>query len=222
MLLFSASLSSETDVDFLRSNLLHGIDTPSKLGAFSSSDMARKQSKTFTEKETQIMRVFWERGESTVWDVLDALGNDRPYNSILTIIRVLQRKGHLKHRRQGRGYVYRVAAPQEKSKARVLARLIDDLFDGSRVSLLLNLVQTGGLTIQELDTVRRKLNKLLDLAVCGSGSDCILDCLDGSPASARISCPGLGGDTGLHTACSVTSSCARIAACCDTSPLLAS
>jgi predicted transcriptional regulator len=83
----------------------------------------------------------------------------RHYNTILTIIRVLERKGHIRHRQDGRVFIYRASAPQQKSQTRVLQQVIEDVFGGSPESIVLNLVDTGRLTLDDLDAIRRKLKK---------------------------------------------------------------
>src|SRR5262245_25289373 len=121
--------------------------------------MARRPSRTFTERELEIMQILWEKKEATVRDIQQALPPGRHYNTILTIIRVLERKGHINHRQEGRGFVYRAVAPQHESKSRVVAQVIDDVFGGSSKSMMLSLVEAGNLTIDELDEIRRKLRK---------------------------------------------------------------
>jgi predicted transcriptional regulator len=121
--------------------------------------MARQQSKSFTEKELEIMQIFWEKGEATVRDVQEALAPDRPYTSVLTIVRVLERKGHITHRQEGRGFVYRPVATPDESKSKVLAHVIEDVFGGSSESVVLSLVETGNLTLEELDRIRHKLRR---------------------------------------------------------------
>jgi predicted transcriptional regulator len=67
-----------------------------------------RQSETLTEAELRIMNVLWGRGSGTVQEVLDSI-DQRPmlaYNSVLTTIRVLEKKGYLKHLKDGRAHVY--------------------------------------------------------------------------------------------------------------------
>jgi predicted transcriptional regulator len=85
------------------------------------------------------------------------LPGERHYNSVLTIIRVLERKGHLAHRAEGKAHVYRARQQPEKSKGRVLAHLIKQVFGGSAASLVLHLVETGDLTEEDLREVRSKM-----------------------------------------------------------------
>jgi BlaI family transcriptional regulator, penicillinase repressor len=119
--------------------------------------MPRTPSKTFTDKELEIMRVIWEVGEATAREIQERLPGDRHYNSVLTIIRVLERKGHLAHRLQGKAHVYRARQQPETSRSRVLGHMIKQVFGGSAASLVLHLIETGDLTEDDLREVRSKI-----------------------------------------------------------------
>ena len=119
--------------------------------------MPRTPSKTFTDKEMEIMRVVWELGEATAKQIQEKLPGERHYNSVLTIIRVLERKGHLMHRPEGKAHVYRAKSTQEKSRSKVLGHLIKQVFGGSAASLVLHLVETGDLTEEDLSEVRQQM-----------------------------------------------------------------
>ena len=124
--------------------------------------MPRMPSKSFTDKEIEIMQVVWELGEAAVKDIQDRLPGDRHYNSVLTIIRVLERKGHLVHRIEGRAHIYRAKVNQEKTRRRVLSHLVKNVFGGSAATMVLNLVETGDLTRKDLDEIRRKISTRSD------------------------------------------------------------
>src|SRR5262245_60229257 len=119
--------------------------------------MPRTPTKTFTDKELEIMRVIWEVGEATAREIQERLPGERHYNSVLTIIRVLERKGHLTHRQQGKAHVYRACQRPEKSRSRVLGHLIKQVFGGSAASLVLHLLETGDLTEEDLREVRSQM-----------------------------------------------------------------
>jgi len=119
--------------------------------------MPRMPSKTFTDKELEIMRVVWERGEATAREIQAQLAGERHYNSVLTIIRVLERKGHVTHRVAGKAHVYRARQQPAKSRRRVLSHLIRQVFGGSAASLVLHLVETGDLTEDDLREVRQQM-----------------------------------------------------------------
>jgi predicted transcriptional regulator len=119
--------------------------------------MPRKPSAGFTDKELEIMKIIWERGEATVKDIQERLPGDRHYNSVLTIIRVLERKRHLVHRTEGKTYVYSAGEGRDQARSRMLRHLVKNVFGGSAASVVLNLVQTGDLTNEDLDRIRRKI-----------------------------------------------------------------
>ena len=119
--------------------------------------MSRTPSKTFTEKELEIMRVIWGSSEATAREIQARLPGERHYNSVLTIIRVLERKGHLAHRVDGKAHVYRTRQQPDTSRRRVLSHMVRQVFDGSAASLVLHLVDTGALTESDLQDVRQRL-----------------------------------------------------------------
>jgi BlaI family transcriptional regulator, penicillinase repressor len=122
--------------------------------------MPRKPSTVFTDKELEIMKVVWQMGEATVKEIQGRLPGDPHYNSVLTIIRVLERKGHLVHRAEGKTYFYRAGESKEKARARLLRHLVDQVFGGSAASVVLNLVQAGDLTPKDLDDIRGKIARM--------------------------------------------------------------
>jgi BlaI family transcriptional regulator, penicillinase repressor len=119
--------------------------------------MARKPSKGFTDRELEIMKIVWQMGEATVKEIQQRLPGDPHYNSVLTIIRVLERKGRLVHRVEGKTHFYRAGESEEKSRAHLLRQLIDQVFGGSAASVVLNLVQAGDLTPKDIDDIRGKI-----------------------------------------------------------------
>lgn len=102
------------------------------------------------------MRLCWQLGEASVRQIQQQLPGARHYNSVMTIIRVLEKKNHLTHREAGRTHIYRATVSQEKSRTRVLQHLVKHVFGGSAASLVVNLVETGDLTADDLKEIRRK------------------------------------------------------------------
>lgn len=119
--------------------------------------MPRKPSNTFTDKELEIMQIVWELGEATTRQIQEKLSGERHYNSVLTIVRVLEKKGHLSHHEEGRTFIYSATESREKSRESVLGYLIKQVFGGSAASLVLNLVETGDLTSKDLEEIRREI-----------------------------------------------------------------
>jgi predicted transcriptional regulator len=119
--------------------------------------MPPQKSKTLTEAELRLMKILWRRGESAVNDLVAAMpeGETLAYNSVLTTIRILEQKGYVHHRQEGRAFVYRpVVAEREASQSEV-RRLMSRFFGGSREKLLLSLVGDGVLTREELDRLKQ-------------------------------------------------------------------
>jgi predicted transcriptional regulator len=106
------------------------------------------------------MRIVWRLGEASAKQIQESLPGDRHYNTVMTIIRVLERKNHLMHREEGRTYFYKATQSPEKARKRVLKHLIKNVFGGSAASLVVSLVETGDLTIDDLDAIRRKTAEL--------------------------------------------------------------
>ncbi len=71
--------------------------------------MPPKKSNTLTEAELRLMKILWRQGESAVTDLVAAMPEGEPlaYNSVLTTIRILEQKGYVEHRQEGRAFVYR-------------------------------------------------------------------------------------------------------------------
>lgn len=103
------------------------------------------------------MQVVWDLGEATARQIQARLSGNRHYNSVMTIIRVLEKKGHLKHREEGKTYIYSATESREKSRTQALKHLVKQVFGGSAASLVLNLVETGDLTSRDLEEIRERL-----------------------------------------------------------------
>ncbi len=116
----------------------------------------------FTERELDIMQVLWQRGESTVSDVQDELADSLAYNTVLTMLRVLEEKGHVTRSTEGRAHRYRAKVDRDEAGRSALGRVTRKLFQGSPEALLLNLVRQPGVTRDELRRMRDLLDQHLD------------------------------------------------------------
>ena len=110
-----------------------------------------------TPTELEIMHVLWRLGESSVAGVQAALAPERPlaYTSVSTMLRILEQKGVVASRKEGRGHAYRPLVPREEYEAVSLRHLVGTVFDGTPVNLVQRLVQDGDLTPDELAAIRR-------------------------------------------------------------------
>ena len=123
--------------------------------------MPPKQSGTLTEAELRIMNVLWLKGSGTVQQVLDSI-TQKPalaYNSVLTTIRVLERKGYLKHLKDGRAHVYTPVVGQQEATRSEIRHLVGRFFKNSHEQLVLNVLEDQGIEPEELARLRQMLDR---------------------------------------------------------------
>lgn len=114
-----------------------------------------------TPRELDVMAVLWDRGPSTVAEVLDDLGEGLAYTTVLTILRGLESKGAVGHKTDGRAHRFRARIKPTRVGDRSLKRLLDKVYQGSRESLLTQLVSDRGLSAAELRRLRRLIDERL-------------------------------------------------------------
>ena len=133
--------------------------------------MPRKPSETLTEAELRIMQVLWQKGPGTVQQILDTLP-DRPalaYNTILTTIRILERKGYVEHVKDGRAHLYTPLVAQEEATRSEIRHLVSRFFRNSHEDLVLNILEDRGIDPEELARLRKMLERT-DAADEGTGN----------------------------------------------------
>ena len=126
--------------------------------------MPPKQSETLTDAELRVMKILWQKGSGTVQQVLDSL-SERPllaYNSILTTIRILERKGYLKHSKDGRAHIYSPVVQQRDATRTEIRHLVSRFFRDSHEDLVLNILEDRGIHPEELNRLRQMLERGLD------------------------------------------------------------
>lgn len=104
-------------------------------------------------RERQIMDVVWRLGEATAAQVRDEVPDAPSYSAVRALMRILEEKGHLKHRLEGRRYVYLPTAPKSRAQRSALQRMVRTFFGDSperAVAALLDL-EAGELSADELD-----------------------------------------------------------------------
>jgi BlaI family penicillinase repressor len=114
--------------------------------------MARPAARDLTERELEVMHVFWSRGEMTAQDARDhlaATGTDRAYTTIATLVRILHEKGFLQPTNDERPFRYVPARTYEEVSSRLLGDVLERVFHGSREKMLVRLLERRRLTPQE-------------------------------------------------------------------------
>ena len=122
--------------------------------------MARKKSPTLTEAELRLMDVIWRKASATVSDVVEALG-DPPlaYNTVLTTLRILERKGYVKHRAVGRAFLYSPKVGRDEARSNVIDYVVSRFFDNSPRALMLKLLDGDDIDENESRRLRALLEK---------------------------------------------------------------
>jgi predicted transcriptional regulator len=121
--------------------------------------MPRPKSSTLTDGELRLMRVLWERGEASVGDVVQAL-KERPkpaYNTVLTLLRILERKGYVTHRKDGRAFVFVPIVDKVNATRSALKTLVNRFFEGSPKLLMLNLLEDQDLSPEALQQLKERI-----------------------------------------------------------------
>jgi BlaI family penicillinase repressor len=121
----------------------------------------RHPSTTLTGAELEIMHVVWSLEQATVRDVYEALRERRKvaYTSVMTVMKILEQKGHLKKNQDDRAYVYRPARPRAQVLRGIVRDFVDRVFQGAAKPLLVHLVEDAHLSGEDLAEIRRLLRK---------------------------------------------------------------
>jgi BlaI family penicillinase repressor len=128
--------------------------------------MAEKETKQATKNspsdlEIQVLGILWERGPSTVRQVLESMtdGKKRAYTTVLTILQVMEKKGLLSHTAKGNAHVYKPTGSRDKIVKPIVNRLVDHAFAGSPAGLMISLLGEGNLSDCEIKELKGILDK---------------------------------------------------------------
>jgi predicted transcriptional regulator len=121
--------------------------------------MPPKKSNTLTEAELRLMKILWRRGESAVNDLVAAMPQGEPlaYNSVLTTIRILEQKGYVEHRQEGRAFVYRPCIAEQEAGRSEVRHVLGRFFGNSRERLFLSLLGDAEISPEELQRLKEAI-----------------------------------------------------------------
>ncbi|NUR54074.1 MAG: BlaI/MecI/CopY family transcriptional regulator [Acidobacteria bacterium] len=113
-----------------------------------------------TDAELSILRVLWERGPSTVRQVHDVLGRERPtaYTTALKLLQIMTEKGLVERDERDRTHVYRARLTEEQTQRQLVRDLLDRAFGGSAAKLVLQALASRRASPDELREIRRILD----------------------------------------------------------------
>jgi predicted transcriptional regulator len=121
--------------------------------------MPPKKSITLTEAELRLMKILWQRGDSVVSDLVAAMpeGETLAYNSVLTTVRILEQKGYVDHRQEGRAFVYRPCVAEHEASRSEVKHVLSRFFGNSRERLLLTLLGDEEISQEELQRLKEAI-----------------------------------------------------------------
>ena len=127
----------------------------------------RTRSAALTDAEHRIMHVLWDHPGATVGEVVEKIdGPAKPaYNSVLTILRILEKKGYVTHEKDGRAFVYSAVVDRQQARRGALSLMLSRFFNGSREALVMDLLGHEDVDADELARVKA----LLERATQGAG-----------------------------------------------------
>lgn len=114
--------------------------------------MARPRAKELTQRELEVMRAFWECGESTIADARESLlrsGRELAYTTVATLVKILHDKGFLEQTNDERPFRFKPCRSREEVSRSLLGDFVNQLFGGSRELLLMRLFEDSKLTAKE-------------------------------------------------------------------------
>ena len=123
--------------------------------------MARHKTPTLTDAELRIMNVVWDLGEATVNAVADTQRGTRQlaYNTILTMMRILEQKGYLRREKAGRAHVYRPVVDRSQARTRAIRHMLKNFFNNSPELLMVNLLENESLSSDDLEKLRHMIDQ---------------------------------------------------------------
>lgn len=109
------------------------------------------------------MEILWEKGRATVGEVVEASesagrGPDLAYTTVLTVLRILEKKGYLRHEKEGRAFVYEPVVNRAEARAKAVRYVVSRFFDDSPELLMLNMLEREQVDHAEL----KRLKKLIE------------------------------------------------------------
>jgi predicted transcriptional regulator len=135
--------------------------------------MPPRKSITLTEAELRLMKMLWSRGESAVSDLVSAMpeGEALAYTSVLTTIRILEQKGYVRHRQEGRAFLYSPCVEEHEASRSEIRHMMQRFFGNSRERLLLSLLGDEEIDPEELRRLKEAIAKAADEATPGALTD---------------------------------------------------
>ena len=113
-----------------------------------------------TDRELEALKVLWHSGEATVRDVADRMnqgGAKLAYTTVLSLLQVMEQKGLVRHRQNGKAYLYSAKAERDRTFRTLAGGFLEKVFDGAVDEYLVHAIQSRRLSVEELDRLEKML-----------------------------------------------------------------
>ena len=116
--------------------------------------------KQLTKAEEEIMQILWQLEKANVKSIIDLLPEPKPaYNTVSTIVRILESKGFVDYEKQGKGHVYFPIVDKELYSNQSINKLVDNYFQGSFKSMVSFFVKKNDVDVQDIEALLKDINK---------------------------------------------------------------
>ena len=123
--------------------------------------MPRTKSETLTAAELRLMDILWEKSEATVTEVMEALPQDPPlaYNTVLTTLRILERKGYVRHQKNSRAFRFIPIVDHRQASQSAVSYVVSRFFRNSPKALVLRILEDQKLDPRQLQRLRQMIDE---------------------------------------------------------------
>jgi len=122
--------------------------------------MAKRHRRGFSRRERQIMDIIYERGEASAMEVLDGLPDPPSYSAIRALLRILENKGHVKHKKRGIKYIYSPVRSKKQTAQLTVKQVLKTFFDGSVEGMVAAVLDScGKLSKSDLDRLAKLIGQ---------------------------------------------------------------
>ncbi|WP_298900649.1 BlaI/MecI/CopY family transcriptional regulator [uncultured Psychroserpens sp.] len=116
--------------------------------------------KQLTKAEEEIMQILWQLEKANVKDVINELPTPKPaYNTVSTIIRILENKGFVDYEKQGKGHLYFPIVKKQDYSNQSINTLVDNYFQGSFKSMVSFFVKKNDVDLKDMEAILKDINK---------------------------------------------------------------
>lgn len=116
--------------------------------------------KQLTKSEEEIMQILWQLKKANVKAIIEEFPEPKPaYNTVSTIVRILESKGFVGYEKEGKGHVYFPLIEQQDYSNQSINKLVDNYFQGSFKSMVSFFVKKNDISLKELESVLKEINK---------------------------------------------------------------